>query len=225
MRQLTKSDFRIVVVCAWLALLGTVQAENDQTALPIPDDVKYSIISETEFRHFKHSIEVRLNKKVPERVLRTMAAELKGLERKNYERTFIAYYLPEMKVGSGAWATTHYDPDLDVQILGLTVEEENSLTQEAMSHPRDTVGIWMDDRPYVGAIITIYREKGKLYLETTFEDGSSSTDEMIQSRSTNGTKLVEKDGNSLGEYFVLDSKGGLHSGDREGLFLKYKKVQ
>lgn len=225
MNQLTRSSHYVVAIFVWLALSGAAQAESDQSVAAIPSDVTYSIISENEFRHFKHSIDVRLNKKVSEQVLRSMAAKLKELERKNYERTFIAYYLPDMKPGSGAWATTHFDPNLEVRILGLTSEEEKKLTQEAMSHSRDTVGIWMDDSPYVGSTVTIFRENGKLYLETKYKDGSGSTDEMTESQSAIGTKLVEKDGNLHGEYFILDSKGDLHAGGDEGLFLKYKKLQ
>jgi hypothetical protein len=29
-----------------------------------------------------------------------------------------------MEIGAGAWATTHFDPTLEVKILGLPVEEE-----------------------------------------------------------------------------------------------------
>ena len=225
MNRLTRSSLYVVAIFVWFALSGAAQAESDQSLVAIPSDVTYSIISENEFHQFKHSIDVRLNKKVSEQVLRSIAAKLKELERKNYERTFIAYYLPDMKVGSGAWATTHYDPDLEVRILGLTLEEEKKLTQEAMSQSHDTVGIWMDDRPYMGSTITIYRENGKLYLEMKYKDGSDSTDEMTEIHSAIGTKLMEKNGNPHGEYFVLDSKGDLHAGDDEGLFLKYKKLQ
>ena len=36
---------------------------------------------------------------------------------------FMLYYLPEMALGSGAWAPTHFDPNLDVRILGFTPEQ------------------------------------------------------------------------------------------------------
>lgn len=225
MNELTRNSLYIVAIFVWFAWLGAAQAESDQSAVAIPSDVTYSIISESEFRHFKRSIDVRLNKKVSEEVLRAIAWKLKKLEGKKYDRTFIAYILPDMKVGSGAWATTHFDPDLEVQILGLTSEEEEKMTQEAMSQSRDIVGIWLDDRPYVGSTLTIYRENGKLYLKMRHKDGSGSTDEMTESHSAIGTRLVEKDGNPHGEYFILDSKEDLHAGGNEGLFLKYKKLQ
>ena len=218
MNQQIRSFIYVTTIFLWMDLSGAVQAEDEQ-------GITYSIISENEFQYSKHSINVRLNKKVSEQVLHSIATKLKELENKNYEMTFITYYLPDIKVGAGAWATTHFDPDLEIRILGLTSEEEEKMTQDAMSQPRDVVGIWMDDRPYVGSTITIYRENGKLHLEAKYKDGSGSTDEMSEDQSTTGTKLVEKGGNPHGEYFVLDSKGDLHAGDNEGLFLKYKKIQ
>jgi len=90
---------------------------------------------------------------------------------------------------------------------------------------RDVVGIWMDDRPYVGATITIYRENSKLYLESKYKDGSGSTEEMTETKINIGTKLVEKGGNPHGEYFVLNKKGNLQAGGNNGIFLKYKKLK
>lgn len=205
-----------IFVCS--VMLGTVQAETVEGAT-------YSIISDNDFRDVKRSIDVRLDKKVSVEVLRTIAQKLKNMERKKYERIFIAYYLPNMKVGAGAWATSHFDPELKVRILGLTAEEEEKIAQAAKSTSRDVIGIWMDDRPYVGATITIYRENEKLYLESKYKDGSGSTEEMTETQSTIGAKLVEKGGNPHGEYFVLDKKGNLQAGGNNGIFLEYKKLR
>ena len=34
-----------------------------------------------------------------------------------FERYFVTFYLPGMEVGSGAFATAHHNPDLEVKIL------------------------------------------------------------------------------------------------------------
>ena len=213
MIKLLKYFYCFTAIIVLSVTVGSVQAGT------------YTIISDNDFRDVKRSIDVRLDKKVSVEVLRTMARKLKNMERKKYDRTFIAYYLPNMEVGAGAWATSHFNPELEVRILGLTAEEEEKMARAAKSTSRDVVGIWMDDRPYVGATITIYRENKKLYLESKYNDGSGSTEEMTETQSTIGTKLVEKGGNPHGEYFVLDIKGNLQVGDNDGIFLKYKKLQ
>ncbi len=210
------SCFTAIVVCS--VMLDSVQAQTIE-------GVTYSIISDKDFRDVKRSIDVRLDKKVSVEVLRAMARKLKNTKRKKYERTFIGYYLPNMEAGVGAWATSHFDPELEVRILGLTAEEEEKMARAAKSTSRDVVGIWMDDRPYVGATITIYRENKKVFLESKYKDGSGSIEEMTETQSTIGTKLVEKGGNPHGEYFVLDKKGNLQAGGNDGIFLNYKKLQ
>jgi len=130
-----------------------------------------------------------------------------------------------MEVGSGAWATTHFNPELEVKILGLSLEDEEKMKQEAKSSTRDVVGIWKDESPYVASTITLYLEAGKLYLATRYKDGSSSVEEMTESDSDNGIKLVEKGGNRFGEYFILDNQKNLHAGGKNGIFRTYIKVQ
>lgn len=206
-------------LCLVFVIIGCSEPNDINSA------VDYKIIKETENHNFsKTNIDVRLSKKVSKEELSTLANSLRK-DRKSFERLWIAYYLPGMKVGSGAWATTHFAPGLEVKILGLTAEKEEKMMHAAKSTSRDVVGIWMDDRPYAGATITIYRENKKLYLESKYKDGSSSIEEMIESQSTAGTKLVEKGGNPHGEYLMLDNKGNLQAGGNNGIFLEYKKLK
>ena len=210
---------RIFALCLVFVIVGCSEPDDTNSV------VDYKIIKETENHNFsKANVEVRLSKKVSKEELSTLANSLRK-DRKSFERLWIAYYLPDMKVGSGAWATTHFDPELEVKILGLTAEEEEKMARAAKSTSRDVLGIWMDDRPYAGATITIYRENKKLYLESKYKNGSGSIEEMTESQSTAGTKLVEKGGNPHGEYFVLDKKGNLQAGGNNGIFLEYKKLK
>ncbi len=218
MTRFTRSLF------TWLALLGLTLTQNNLFAETAPNYAAYSIVEDSDFLHFKRSVIVRLNEKVSKQTLRAIAVDLKKMTRKNYEKTFIAYYLPGMKIGAGAWATTHFEPNLKVLILGLTLEEEKALTQEPTSSSRDTIGAWID-HGQCGSTVTLYRENEKLYLKTKYYDGSGSTDEVIKKISASGTKLTEKNGNPHGEYFIIDKNGDLHAGDRDGLFLKYKKLR
>lgn len=190
----------------------------------IPSDVVFSIISESKIQRLRHNIDVRLNKKVSKAVLSSIALELRNLEQGDYERTFIFYYLPEMVVGSGAWATTNYDPELEVKILGFTLDEEKKKIQEIKNNTRDLVGIWKDESPYTASTMSLYRDKGKLYLEINYKDGSNSTEEMKESKLENGIKLVEKGDNRHGEYFILDENNILHAAGKNGVFMTYERV-
>lgn len=45
---------------------------------------------------------------------------------RKYKKVFICWYLPGMILDSGAYATSHFDPDLKVEILGV----ENGVMEE-----------------------------------------------------------------------------------------------
>lgn len=214
-----RAFFKLSAIAIVLGLtLGAVQAKQ------IDNDV-YSVTSDDNYRDEKRSVNVRLDKKVSVEELRNIALTIKGMEKNDYERTFITYYLPDMEIGSGAWATSHFNPELKVNILGLSASEEEKLNIEAKKIPEEIVGVWRDDRPYISAVLTIYRKNKKLYLDTKYNDGSGSKKQMIEKSSNIGTKLVEKGGNAHGEYFILSAEGVLQAGGNNGIFLKYKKLQ
>ena len=124
--------FGVGVIGFALFMVGGSMLEPESELTPvttIPDDISYSIIDSTAIAGIKRSLDVRLNKRVTEDTLRAIALKLKSQDSRDYDRTFITYYLPGMTVGAGAWATTHFTPDLEVKILGLSTEEEKKLSR------------------------------------------------------------------------------------------------
>jgi len=97
--------------------------ENEQTEPAIPDDVHYTIISHISTLPFKESFDIRLNRRVIKGTLELIAQELKRSLRSSPDKIFIVYYLNGMEVGAGGWAYSHFLPDLDLTILGSTVDE------------------------------------------------------------------------------------------------------
>jgi len=181
----------------------------------IPDDVNYSVIHSKVVSGIRKTIDVRLNKKVSESTLRAIALELKSGDSRPYDRTFIVYYLPEMPVGAGGWATTHFDPGLDVRILGLTPEEASAGVDSLLPSTREDIGRWSDDRN--GTQIVMYRDHGRPYLEQFFNDGSVLKEELVESLTPLGRRFESKVGSSLGDHWVIDAGGQLQIRDNVGL--------
>lgn len=192
----------------------------------IPKDVTYTIIETHKIPGIKRSLDVRLNRRVSEGVLRSIAMELKSSDPATYERTFIVYLLPDMKVGAGAWATTHFNPNLEVRILGLTVEQEQRLRTETRPASRVVVGSWLDESAAGTANkVTIFREGGKLFMERKYPDGSSGKQEMIEKRVAGGMRFEKKAGSQFGEYYLIDRQGNLQCLDRDGQVWVAGKVE
>lgn len=83
---------------------------------------KYTILKDESMSTIKRSVDVRLKEKVSEEDLRIIAQEIRAMKGA-HDRTFIVYYLPGDQVGAGGWAMTHFNPDLQVRVLGTPLEE------------------------------------------------------------------------------------------------------
>lgn len=213
---------KIVITIIYLIFTGCADREVNPTTNS--DDVTYSIIGSDTFLDYKRSLDVRLNRKVSEDTLSALALKLKAQDPKIYERTFICYYLPGMEVGAGAWATTHFNPNLEVKILGLTAEQENALRQQTNDPSRDVIGSWLDESPFIGSRVTIFRQNGKLFLENTYKDGSSGKKEIVEKLSGKERTFRKKEGSSAGEFYLIDKQGNLQLWDQEGIIWIAKKI-
>jgi len=196
--------------------------QKEQTS--IPSDVSFSIIKSDNIPGIKQSLDIRLNKKVSEQILRSIAYELKDQEPQPYDRTFIFYYLPGMSVGTGAWAITHFNPELNVEILGLTEQEDNHLRSQPVLDNREYVGRWLDDR-YSMSKIVIFREGGILFLERTFKDGSSGKLEIVERNSTLGRYFEQVKQSTAGDHYIIIADGDLQIRDNDGLIATAKKIE
>jgi len=202
----------------------TAPPSGPSAAKAIPDDVTYTIIDKNIVPGIKRSLDIRLNRKVSEDVLKAIGMKLKNSDPKTYDRTLIGYYLPDMKINAGYWATTHFNPNLEVRILGLTAEQEKALKQQPADPSRQIIGSWLDQRPFGGSRITIFRKDDKLFMENKYKDGSAGTAKLVETRSQNGRRFDYKPDRGNGEYYLINSKGELQQLDQDGPFMTAKKV-
>ncbi len=157
--------------------------------------------------------------------LQKLALKLRQEEPIKYDRMFITYYLPGMTPGSGAWATSHFNPNLKVKILGTTIEEEKALMSKPKDSSGEIIGEWLDESPYVGAKYTLLKRNGKIVMIRKFKDGSGSEEEMIQKKQSGKLRFEEKGGNDFGEYYLIESNGQLAIYDNVGLINTMRSIK
>ena len=184
-------------------------------------DFTYKVIEKEELGTIKLMLTVRLSKKISEEQLRQLALDLRAKEPKQYDRVFITYYQPGMEVGAGAWATTHFNPNLVVSILGMTAEQEAKILQAKPKASAQVVGTWYNQQ--LGKV-TIMKKDSEHVIETLYYDGSKGTDKVV-SYTLRGRPAFKEPDNELGEHYIVEANGNLGLYDNLGLIMMLSPVK
>lgn len=186
----------------------------------------FKIINESSIPGVKYSFDIRLNEKTSTKELTKIANHLRSQLGQEYEKIFIVYYLPGMKIGSGGWATSHFDPSLEVNILGLTKESEEAIFDDIKleDDSRKVIGRWRDETPYLGCIITMFSIQNSYYIEKRYFDGGVEVLEYSTKRIDGVDIYFDVKGNDFGEFITIDNKGDLSFYDNQGWIYSATKV-
>ena len=214
---------KFVILLVIILGIHVIVADNSGSNNKTTEDLTYRIIQENKIPKIKRSVDIRINLRVSEDELREIALKIKAKDKSQYERTFICYYLPDMIVDEGAWATTHFNPELEVKILGAT-EEELEILGEALTSDieREIIGMWLDEN--ITAKIALFRKNGKSFIEMTYKDGSVGTYEMIEKNTRRGLRFDNKKGSAFGDHYLININGKLELRDDEGLIYIINKL-
>jgi hypothetical protein len=116
--------------------------------------------------------------------------------------------LEGMKLGSGAWAISHYNPNLKVEIIGSTIEEVVKSQKVANEVKGTIIGKWSELQCTSGNYV-IYKVENKIYIKIIFKDGESIDEELIAKQDSRGVRYDNKIKKLHGEYYILKSDGTL----------------
>ncbi len=169
----------------------------------------------------KMTIYIQIPEQLNKTQLREIAYELKEKNSK-YENLYIFYLLPNMKIGAGAWATSHYNPNLDIKIIGIDKTIEDKLKNIKLPKG-EIIGKWLDSSPYMENSIIIYKTNGVYKMTRNYKDDSKS-EKNLQSSKISG-KLRFEYKNKFGEYFLIENDGSLGLYDENGLITTAKEIE
>ena len=126
---------------------------------------------------YKASLNIQLSRPVSEPEIRQLANQLKKQDGGEHERLFIMYFLPGMDTNATAWATTHFTPELSVQILGQTATQSDALLGRAGYDDKHVIGQWIDDQSVMlRQIHRLRRVSTKFTLVSILADGKLEKD-------------------------------------------------
>lgn len=84
---------------------------------------QYTVLEDEKLGRIKRSVELLLAERIEVADLERLAHEIRDGDQTKYERTFIGWRVVGDDLEGMYWASTHFDPDLDVKIIGPTAAE------------------------------------------------------------------------------------------------------
>jgi len=180
---------------------------------------KFTIIKEDKNEKLKKvTIDVRLEKEINKDELKKIGLIIKE-DRPNFEKFWIFYYLPEHQTGNGAWAITHFKPELEIAILGATKEASIEMNEKKVTGT--ILNIWNDNDAIMPNKIYLVNENDKLFIKAIYAKNKYSNASEIINEVTEEKKngLIRYNyENNHGDYYVVEKNGNLGLYDNEGKF-------
>lgn len=195
-----------------------VQSERTAGPTEAPSEVAFEIIGDDTFGASRRSVDVRLQERVSETVLATIAESIRDDAGQDFARTFIVYYLPGMEVDAGGWATTHFNPELEITVLGSPA---GTVITDGTCLTDDMVGRWITpDHPLSVAEYRLYQRDDNLMLETVYRDGSGTGNFDEMTMAGDELRYVTKGGSLYnGVDFLMLSDRAIELWDDEGKWI------
>lgn len=189
----------------------------------LPDDFSYKVIKDESDPAFeKNQITIEINQKISNGQIATLADKLFSSKPKQ-RRFYMFYIVSGMKVGSGAWATSHFDPEIEIMILGATEQEEEMLDNVTIESG-EIIGKWKEVDPVMSCTWIIFLEGDQYKIKAVYMDGSQSTEILSKSNYDNLIRFDYSD-NEFGEYLLIEKNGNLGIYDTDGKISESKKVE
>ena len=130
-----------------------------------------------------------------------------------------------MEEGAGAWATTHWNPELRVNIIGTTISQSEAVKKAPVPESDTVIGTWILTMPVIGGKLTIFKKNKNLYLQHLLGVGGEITTQLSARETRAGLRFDEVPPNEVGEYYVRNKAGDLELWGKDGPFATAEKFQ
>ncbi len=194
-------------------------SEQEVKAQDIPE---YKIMEDTVESDIKRTVKVELVSRIDEAQLKLLAEQIHALKDTDVQRTFISYRIAGEHSNQAYWATTHYNPELEIKIIGESAANYDKIKNTALPEG-EVLGAWMVSQGFEYKAIA-FKKDGKTYIRTIHSDDSTSDEIYELSQSDKGIKLQDEGGKDFGEYFIINKEGGLEFWSENGNYYTAPKA-
>ena len=190
-----------------------------QKSVEFLEDFSYEIIDErVDSNPGSRALHVTITRRIVTSEIEQLAKVIKE-RHSEYSKTFIFFYLPGMTMDGGAYATSHFDPELTVKLMSGSIpgSRDRLIIQDGK-----VVGTWREEGRWSNVTQIIERE-GSLFMRKTRASGEYSENELV-TRKTRGQNRLYRKGESI-DYVLINQSGDLEYWDDQGLIFTVLKLK
>jgi len=206
-----------------LVLLSCRSEAPPESGPRVVADVAIEILNPDRREALRCNPEVEIAEKVSAEALVALTRGLLEEEARGCGFGFVAYYLPAMRPGSGAWAIAELGPEITVSILGLSTADEGALIQRAQANG-ENFGVWIDDTSYA-SVLALYRDGAGLKLGRFYPDGGQAIEPIRITKSGGGYELRDAAAPNGDRHYRLGADGELETWDSAGFLAAARQVR
>lgn len=198
----------------------TASKAIEENTESVNQKIDYEIVSDEKRGNITRKVSVDLPERISEQQLRQIANEIKNEDSNRYERTFIMYQIRGEK-SVAAWATTHFDPNVNIKFIGLNADDYQKLLDMDTSVNGEVIGKWVSPNGFTDHIVVMYKKDKKYFKQDFYLDATMKPYELLK----DGNTYRYKDRDET-QYFVLDQNSDLeYRGESGNIYIakKFKK--
>lgn len=206
----------LILLVVLISSCGENLKIGNYTKEPLPENFTYVILKDNSNEVLeKNQLEVELSKKLTEGQIATIAEELFNSKDKQ-RRFYISYNIKGDLNNNIYWATSNFDPELKIEIIGST-DVEDIKTSKTDNIKGEIINKWRSEKSLMGATLILYKnDKNKQIMRINWKTGDTSEDEITES--TKNGLIKYHDGNENGEYYLVQKNGNLGMYGKGGKF-------
>jgi hypothetical protein len=159
------------------------------------------------------NVDVLLINRVDPEELKSISYQIRE-SRQQYDKLWIRYFINKVSEEQGAWGSASFTPEFEMNIIGSTLSQDSRNSKVSVEGAE--LGRWRAEE-VGGAILILYKKHdSSLAMKTIYPEGQSSEDSIWTSFQYGANTL--QDGNSHGEYYIVEPNGNLGLYGRNGKF-------
>ncbi|AVJ23981.1 MULTISPECIES: zinc ribbon domain-containing protein [Pseudomonas] len=207
----------VVSMCSIASNDSTPEKAAKQAAATTVLPPSYSITKD-DFREGRpRKVEVMLPKRLNEADLFEVAEAIRANTKIKADRTFIGFRV-EGQSERTYWANASFDPDYKASLIGLSLQDYQTLKALDLKAYPNRIGSWLRDGS-TGYVMVLYKQDDKYLIDSVFASGGKNTAKYVAKKLPDGGLRLDDPESDFNEHYVVDAKGNLQGWGENGVYM------